>query len=160
MKNFAAIALAAGKGTRMKSSRPKVLHEVAGKPMLFYPLRELRTLRPKKAVVVVGHEAEKVKKEFHGERAEFVTQSPQLGTGHAVMCAMKKLKGFSGDALILSGDVPLITSSTIKALFEIHKTRARQKPVISFVSVMLEDPHGYGRVVRDAAGRVKGIVEH
>lgn len=160
MKNFVAIALAAGKGTRMKSSLPKVLHEVAGKPMLFYPLTELRSLRPRKAVVVVGYGAEKVKKEFHGGRVEFVTQSPQLGTGHAVMCAMKKLRGFSGDVLILSGDVPLITSSTIKALFEIHKTRARQKPVISFISVMLEDPSGYGRVVRDAAARVKSIVEH
>ncbi|MFZ3071740.1 MAG: bifunctional UDP-N-acetylglucosamine diphosphorylase/glucosamine-1-phosphate N-acetyltransferase GlmU [Thermodesulfobacteriota bacterium] len=160
MKNFAAIVLAAGKGTRMKSSMPKVLHEVAGKPMLFYPLRELRTLRPKKTVVVVGHEAERVKKEFHGERAEFVIQSPQLGTGHAVMCAMKKLRGFSGDVLILSGDVPLITSSTIKALFNVHKTRSDRKPVISFISVMLEDPSGYGRVVRDSAGRVKSIVEH
>lgn len=160
MKGFVAIVLAAGKGTRMKSSVPKVLHEVAGKPMLFYPLTELRTLRPKKAVVVVGYGAEKVKKEFHGGKIDFALQSPQLGTGHAVMCAMKKLKGFSGDALILSGDVPLITSSTIKALFEIHKTRARQKPVISFISVMLQEPHGYGRVVRDAAGRVKSIVEH
>src|SRR3990172_6048878 len=103
MKNFVAIALAAGKGTRMKSSLPKVLHQVAGKPMLFYPLTELRTLRPKKAVVVVGYGAEKVKKEFHGDKIDFAFQSPQLGTGHAVMCAMKKLKGFSGDALILSG---------------------------------------------------------
>jgi bifunctional N-acetylglucosamine-1-phosphate-uridyltransferase/glucosamine-1-phosphate-acetyltransferase GlmU-like protein len=137
MKNFAAIVLAAGKGTRMKSDLPKVLHPICGRPMLYYPLRQLQELGAKKTIVVVGHKAEEVKGAFkkgpsgrelgpsgrklgplgrEWRKITFCLQSPQLGTGHALMCASKHLKGFTGDVLILSGDVPLITTQTLKAL--------------------------------------------
>lgn len=168
MKKFAAIVLAAGKGTRMKSVRPKVLHPVSGRPMLYYPLLLVTKLGAKKSVVVVGYGAEEVQEAFKDGRQwgklTFCLQSPQLGTGHALMCASKKLKGFTGDVLILSGDVPLITEQTIKALMRVHRRpltegRARVRPVLSFISTLLEDPSGYGRVIRDEANRVERIVE-
>lgn len=159
MKNLAGIILAAGKGTRMKSVLPKVLHEVAGRPMLHYPVKVLRKLKARRSVVVVGYEAGLVKSAFSGEGVTFVEQARQLGTGHAVMCAAKVLVGFKGDVLILSGDVPLITPATVKALMRVMG-KGRDKAVISFVSAILEDPTGYGRVVRDKNNAVVGVVEH
>ncbi len=169
MKNFAAIVLAAGKGTRMKSVRAKVLHPICGRPMLYYPLRLLKELGAKKTVVVVGYGADEVKGAFKDSRKwgklKFCIQSPQLGTGHALMCASKELKGFTGgDVLILSGDVPLITRQTIKALMKIHRRQGTEGgrkalPVLSLISTLVDDPTGYGRVIRDADGRVERIVE-
>ena len=177
MKNLAAIVLGAGKGTRMRSALPKVLHPVSGKPMLFYPLSVLKALGASRVVVVVGHGSEEVRSAFDGARGRskgrvglrsklapklrFTTQEPQLGTGHAVICALKELKGFTGDVLILSGDVPLLTLRTVKALRKLHcKGRGSNisRPVISFISALLKDPAGYGRVVRED-GTVAGIVE-
>lgn len=164
MRNLAAIVLAAGKGTRMKSTVPKVLHRVAGRPMLSYPLEVLRELGAKKVAVVVGHGKDLVAETIGGEvdpkRVSFVTQSPQLGTGHAVMCALKALKGFKGDVLILSGDVPLITMPTIKGLARVHRKGGKKRPVLSFITAILEDATGYGRVVRDELGSVVKVVEH
>ncbi len=159
MKDFAAIVLAAGKGTRMKSARAKVLHTVCGRPMLFYPLKVLKELGARDVVVVVGHEAREVKCAFKDHGVRFCLQREQLGTGHAVMCAVKYLRGFTGDVLILSGDVPLITKETVRALFKVHRRRTKPRPVLSFISVLLDDPSGYGRVIRDEAGRVSGVVE-
>ncbi len=159
MKDFAAIVLAAGKGTRMKSARAKVLHTVCGRPMLFYPLKVLKELGARDVVVVVGHEAREVKRAFKDHGVRFCLQREQLGTGHAVMCAVKYLRGFTGDVLILSGDVPLITKETVRALFKVHRRRTKPRPVLSFISVLLDDPSGYGRVIRDEAGRVSGVVE-
>lgn len=157
MRNLAAIILAAGKGTRMKSSVPKVLHEVAGKPMLQYPFELLRELKCGKAVAVVGHGSDEVKRRFSSLRnVTFVEQGEQLGTGHAVMCAMRALKGFKGDVLILSGDVPLITAATIRGLYEVYKRGGR---TLSLITAVLDDPHGYGRVVRGPGRKVTGIVE-
>ncbi|MEE9613861.1 MAG: bifunctional UDP-N-acetylglucosamine diphosphorylase/glucosamine-1-phosphate N-acetyltransferase GlmU [Thermodesulfobacteriota bacterium] len=166
MKGLAAIVLAAGKGKRMKSALPKVLHPVAGKPMLHYPIEVLRSLGAKRVAVVTGHGGGEVRSALIGKDGKggrgmkFCLQSQQLGTGHAVKCGMKGLKGFKGDVLILSGDVPLITASTIKALLKLHRrARGRERPVLSFVSAILVDPTGYGRVIRDGKGRVTGIVE-
>ncbi|MBI5826557.1 MAG: bifunctional UDP-N-acetylglucosamine diphosphorylase/glucosamine-1-phosphate N-acetyltransferase GlmU [Deltaproteobacteria bacterium] len=160
MKELAAIILAAGKGTRMKSKMPKVLHRVAGFPMLYYPLSVLKGLKAKRVIVVVGHGAEEVRAAFADEKVEFVTQSEQLGTGHAVMTAVKGLAGFRGDILILSGDVPLITKETIKALCAIHRGASlKKRPALSMVTALLEDTKGYGRVVRDEHGAVVRVVE-
>jgi bifunctional UDP-N-acetylglucosamine pyrophosphorylase/glucosamine-1-phosphate N-acetyltransferase len=160
MQNFTAIILAAGKGTRFKSHTPKVLHRISGRPMLFYPLNILKTIKPRHIAIVVGHKADEVKKEFNEKGISFVHQEPQLGTGHAVMCALKRIRETKGDILILSGDVPLITRDTVKALFDAHKGAVNKRPVISFITTGLNDPTGYGRVLRDSAGNIKAIVEH
>ncbi len=157
MRNMAAIVLAAGKGTRMKSALPKVLHPVAGRPMLFYGLSVLRELKVRKTVVVIGHGAMSVKEAFAAEKAAFVEQKEQLGTGHAVACGLKALKGFKGDVLILSGDVPLITKDTLKALKQV-KDRKRGTP-LALITALLDDPSGYGRVIRDSGRKVARIVE-
>lgn len=159
MKNLSAIILAAGKGTRMKSSVPKVLHRVSGLPMLTYPINVLKELKAGNVVVVVGHGADEVRRAFGTSGAGFVLQKEQLGTGHAVMCAMKGLKGFKGDVLILSGDVPLITAETVKGLMKLHRAGGGKKPVLSLVTMLLDDPRGYGRIVRDEHGSVVRIVE-
>lgn len=160
MKNLAAILLAAGKGTRMKSNIPKVLHDVAGRPMLFYPLDVLEEIKAGRVVVVVGFCADRVRKEAGGgKNIRFVDQAEQLGTGHAVMTATKALKGFVGDVLILSGDVPLISASTVRALIKMHRKGGKARPAITMVTTVLSDPYGYGRIVRDAKGAVISIVE-
>ncbi len=164
MRNFTAIVLAAGKGTRFKSAVPKVLHPIGGRPMLHYPLQALKALKPRGIVVVVGHKAEDVKARFNENGfLGFAVQEPQLGTGHAVMCGLKGLKGAENnvqDLLILSGDVPLITEETIRALFREHMGSKGSSPVISFISTELNDPAGYGRVIRGENGNVLRIVEH
>lgn len=159
MKNLAAIILAAGKGTRMKSALPKVLHPVAGFPMLFYPVNALKELKAERIAVVIGHGAEAVKNSLSAEKVDFIVQEEQLGTGHAVMCAMKALSGFKGDCLILSGDVPLISKGTIKGLIDIHNADGKKKPVLSLITTLLDDPKGYGRVMRDEHNAVMRIVE-
>jgi len=158
MRNLAAIVLAAGKGTRMKSKTPKVLHGIAGRPMLFYPLDLLKEMKAGKVLVVVGHGADAIRDAFKGEKADFVLQKDQFGTGHAVMCAMKELKGFEGDVLILSGDVPLIKKETLSGLVSLHG-KGRRKAVLSLVTTVVPDPAGYGRIVRDEHGHITRIVE-
>lgn len=159
MKNLAVIVLAAGKGTRMKSTRPKVLHEVAGKPMLFYPLAIMEELKAGRVAVVIGHGADDVKAAFPSKKIGFVLQKEQLGTGHAVATALKSLSGFSGDVLVLSGDVPLITKETVSAFLKLHRTGGKNRPAISLITMALDAPRGYGRVVRDEERAVVRIVE-
>ena len=159
MKNLSAIILAAGKGTRMKSSVPKVLHRVSGLPMLAYPVNVLKELKAGNVVVVVGHGAGDVRRAFGTSGAGFVLQKEQLGTGHAVMCAMKGLKSVKGDVLILSGDVPLLTVQTVKGLLKLHRAGGKNRPALSLVTMILDDPKGYGRIVRDEHGSVARIVE-
>lgn len=159
MKNLAAVVLAAGKGTRMKSEKPKVLHEIAGKPMLFFPVNLLKNLGAGKTVLVVGFGSEAVVEAFSDEGLSFVTQEEQLGTGHAVMCALKELHGFKGDVLVLSGDVPLIREETVKALIERHRKGGHLRPVVSICTTIEENPKGYGRIIRDESGAITGIVE-
>lgn len=160
-KDIAVIILAAGLGKRMKSDIPKVLHPVAGKPMLFYPIEVVKGLGVKKVVVIVGHKAEEVTERLRGKgqyksQIQFVKQEPQLGTGHAVLCAEESLKAWKGDVLILSGDVPLITRETILGLLDLHSSK---RATISFISTVVENPAGYGRVLRNKGGSVVRVVE-
>ena len=163
MKQLAAIVLAAGMGTRMKSKTPKVLHEVCGRPMLHYPLMRLKELAVKLSIVVVGDhhkEIEAAAKGSGNKHLRFVLQSPPRGTGDAVRCAMKKLAPkYSGDVLILSGDVPLIETSTLKAMIRLHRKKKQSAAAVTVLSVLLEDPSGYGRIVRDTDGQIIEITE-
>ena len=136
---------------------PKVLHPICGIPMLSYPLNLLNDLNIDPVVCIVGHGADMIKKTFASEKGvTFCLQEPQLGTGHAVMTAMKPLKGFNGDVLILSGDVPLIRKGTVTGLKTLHQ---KSGAAISLVSAMLSDPSGYGRIKRNEDGGVEAIVE-
>lgn len=159
MKNFAAIVLAAGKGTRMKSALPKVLHPVAGAPMIHHPIAALSSLAPEAVVVVVGYGRDEVKGALASRKVRFAVQDSQRGTGHAVLCGLGQLEGFKGDVLILSGDVPLITGATLKAFLRFHRRGGTKRPAISLITMMLQNPAGYGRVIRDEAGAVVAIVE-
>lgn len=154
----AAIILAAGKGSRMKSELPKVLHPVNGKAMATFPIRRALALRCDPVVVVVGHQHERVRSELEAEFPEaplrFVHQAEQLGTGHAVATARRALAGFDGRVLIVCGDVPLLTGPTLQRLM-----RAGRGRLVAGLSMRPEDPHGYGRVVRDESGQVMAVVE-
>ncbi len=151
-RGLAVLILAAGKGTRMKSGRAKVLHEIAGRPMLGFPLAVAEALGAERLAVVIGRDAELVRERFAG-RATFVLQAEQRGTGHAVLVARDALAGFDGDVLILYGDTPLLRASTIRRMQEV---KAEQKADLVLLSALVPLP---GRVVRDAAGRVARIVE-
>jgi bifunctional UDP-N-acetylglucosamine pyrophosphorylase / glucosamine-1-phosphate N-acetyltransferase len=140
------VVLAAGKGTRMNSARPKVLHHVAGRPMIDYVLATARSLAPRSTTVVVGHQAE-ILREALSPRAGLtvVVQEPQLGTAHALMTTAEALAGASGMLILLSGDVPLLSTNTLKALVERHTSTGAAATV---VTAIVENPHGYGRIVR------------
>ncbi len=159
MKKHAAIVLGAGKGTRMKSRIPKVLHEVAGVPMICHVIDLLKGLGMGRIIVVVGHGSGEVRERLSGHDVAFVEQTEQLGTGHAVLTAMSGLKGYRGDVLILSGDVPLLTAPTIRGLFKVYK-KAGPGRAIALITALLEDPSGYGRIIRDNKGKVIRIAEH
>ncbi|MDP2814394.1 MAG: bifunctional UDP-N-acetylglucosamine diphosphorylase/glucosamine-1-phosphate N-acetyltransferase GlmU [Erysipelotrichaceae bacterium] len=147
-----AIVLAAGKGTRMKSSKNKVMHEVLGKPMIGHVVSRLEKLHVDNIVVVVGHQAEEVET-YLQHRATYALQRPQLGTGHAVMQA-QSLKDTEGQTLILYGDCPLVQSETMNKLYEINEGKA-----LTVLTAVLEDPAQYGRIVRDEKGIILKIVE-
>jgi len=153
----AAIVLAAGKGTRMKSGLAKVLFPFAGRPIVHRVLDAVEEAGFARTVVVVGYQHERVREELAGRGAVFALQEPQLGTGHAVQCAAPLLDGFAGDVVVLAGDVPLIRARTLRALMDRH---ASAKAAVTILTAVLPDAAGYGRIVRDAAGRVAAIVEH
>jgi len=177
-KDIAVIILAAGLGKRMKSDLPKVLHPVAGRPMLFYPIEVVKSLGIEKVVIIVGYKTEEVINALQEGRSrgpapagfkqgsevrsqnnpqiQFVKQEPQLGTGHAVLCVEDTLKDWKGNILILSGDVPLITRETILGLLDLHE---KKKATISFISAIVEDPSNYGRIARDKKNSVVKIIE-
>lgn len=149
------VIMAAGKGTRMKSDLPKVLHEFRGEPLLSHVIRTARSIGPEKIVVVVGHGREAVAAKFAGEGVEFAVQEPQLGTGHAVAQAEPALANFSGAVLVLSGDVPLLKKNTIGELLE---TFNQTGSAITALTCELDEPGAYGRIVR-SGGRVAATVE-
>lgn len=148
------LILAAGQGKRMQSDLPKVLQPLAGRPLLKHVIDTSRTLAPAAIHVVYGHGGERVRDTLAGEHVDWVLQAEQLGTGHAVMQAMPRIAD-DQLVLVLYGDVPLVQSGTLQALVE----RAGPQ-TLSLLTVMLEDPGGYGRIVRDTQGRVRAIVEH
>ncbi len=154
---LAVIILAAGLGKRMKSNRAKVLHEVLGKPMVVYVVEAAIPLAGNAVVVVVGNQAEEVRHVVTC-RAEvmFAHQDRQLGTGHAVKCALPFLPSICEDVMVLCGDVPLITTATLKTLMAEHIRGNRD---VTLLAVDLDHPHGYGRILLSNDGQVYGIVE-
>jgi bifunctional UDP-N-acetylglucosamine pyrophosphorylase/glucosamine-1-phosphate N-acetyltransferase len=157
MDNVAAILLAAGKGTRMKSGLVKVLHPAAGRPMIDYPVAAARAVKATPIVLVVGHQADMVQEHFRGaDDIRHVLQEEQLGTGHAVGCACTALSGFKGTVLILCGDTPLLRAETLEKLIAFHRSRTA---TVTVLTAVVDDPYGYGRVLRDESGGVVSIVE-
>jgi bifunctional UDP-N-acetylglucosamine pyrophosphorylase/glucosamine-1-phosphate N-acetyltransferase len=150
-----AVLLAAGQGTRMKSDLPKVLHPLAGVPMLWHTLRAIEWASTEKPVVIVGHGAEQVK-EFVGEDGTCVLQEPQLGTGHAAMQAESVLKGKTDYVIVTYADMPLLRGETYQKLVE---TQTKNDGPISMLTVIADDPRGFGRIVRKEDGTVAAIVE-
>jgi bifunctional UDP-N-acetylglucosamine pyrophosphorylase/glucosamine-1-phosphate N-acetyltransferase len=154
------LILAAGLGTRMKSRLAKVLHKLGGRPIIAHVCRTAALLEPRRTYVVVGHQADKVQaaveKELGRDQAGFVNQTEQRGTGDAVLAARNALASTNSTVLILSGDVPLVRAETLRALIDEHLTA---KASCTILSVRLENPSGYGRVVRDEAGDFQKIVE-
>jgi diadenosine tetraphosphate (Ap4A) HIT family hydrolase/CTP:molybdopterin cytidylyltransferase MocA len=156
MRELAVVILAAGKGTRMPPDMPKVLRPVAGEPLLAHALRTARALAPARLVTVLGHGAEEVRRAVGLGDAEVVLQLEQRGTGDAVMCAEQQMAGFSGDLLVLYGDVPLLRAETLAGLLEIH---CIEENAATILTAGFTDPTGYGRIVRDERGFCVGIVE-
>jgi len=143
------VILAAGKGTRMKSARSKVLHRVAGQPMIEHVLAAAAALSPRTTTVVVGHQAESLKTALGGQPGlTFVVQEPQLGTAHALLTTESALRGQSGTLVLLSGDVPLLSANTLKTLLDTHTATQAGATVITAV---VDNPRGYGRIVRNSA---------
>lgn len=157
------LIMAAGQGTRMRSSKAKVLHELGGRPLIAHVCRIAAALTPRSVYVVVGHQAEAVKaavrEELEAHEATFITQAEQRGTGHAVMAAQEALADAHSTLLILSGDVPLVRAETLGALVHQHRTHRGRGAACTVLTVRLDDPTGYGRVVRDEEGRFEKIVE-
>ena len=155
-KGLAAVILAAGKGTRMKSALPKVLHPICGQSMLYYPLEAARAAGFKDLKVVIGHKAYQVTETFSANQdITWVEQTDQLGTGHALLCAAESLRGYSGPLLLLCGDVPLLKVETLQQLQNYH---AGQQAAVTVLTARMPNPGGYGRVIRDGE-QILQIVE-
>lgn len=155
MKDTAIIILAAGRGERMKSSLPKVLHQVCGRPMLGYVLDLAQSLKVKKSVIVLGHKYAEVKK-YVGSQARVVIQKRLLGTADAVKQALRALSGFSGTILVIYGDIPLLKKDTVNKLLKFHNENDFDA---SILTAFLDDPAGYGRILRDKYSGISGIAE-
>lgn len=156
MEQLKAVILAAGKGTRMKSDLPKVVHTIEGKCLVDYAIDAAQGAGAKEICLVVGYKSDVVKESISHKDVTFVLQEQQLGTGHAVKCARDFLGG-AGETLILFGDTPLITAETLKRLADYHKEK---KNTVTVLSAMVDDPTGYGRIIRDADGNFVKSVEH
>ena len=155
-QGLAVVILAAGKGTRMHSDRAKVLHSLASRPLLIHVLDTVAPLNPQRVLVVVGYQAEEVKQACAGRPIEFVEQKEQLGTGHAVLQAQAALEGFEGDILVLCGDMPLIQSSTLQAMLQMHHETSAK---CTLLSLKINEKKDFGRIVRSPEGAVLRIVE-
>ncbi len=157
-RKFGIVIMAAGKGTRLKSKRAKVLHEIAGKPLLAHVIEAARKVVPAEDIhVIIGHQAENVRAAVKGYGVRFVLQAEQRGTGHAIMCARDQVKDYE-NILVLSGDVPLIRTETITQVRDFHLAK---KAAMTILTAEPSNPFGYGRIIRASAGsdRVKAIVE-
>ncbi len=149
---LAVVILAAGQGTRMRSSKPKVLHQLAGKPLLQHVIDTASCLNPDELVVVIGHGADQVRETIHGDHLSWALQEQQLGTGHAVQMAMPHLS--ADKVLILYGDVPLISQSTLEKVID-----GVAPGKLNLLTINLDDPEGYGRIVRNADHQIQQIIE-
>ena len=155
--NLAVVIMAAGKGTRMESDLPKVLHKLSNKTLLNHVIDTSLELNPKKIIVIIGHEAEMVKKSVKTKNILFSLQVEQKGTGHAIMQTTKHLENFNGNTLILSGDVPLIKKSTLISLIEKQR---EQKYDACMLTAEIDNPTGYGRVIRNKNNNLEKVSEH
>lgn len=156
MSEVHVVILAAGQGTRMKSALPKVLHPVAGQPMIGQVVQTAETLAPASIAVIVGHQADAVRAFLGGRRGvQFALQAPQLGTAHALQQAEPLLAGRTGTLVLLSGDVPLLRAATLRRLLDAHR---EAKAAATVVTATVERPYGYGRIIR-VGGRIARIVE-
>jgi len=156
-QDFSILILAAGKATRFKSEHSKMLHRLAGRPLGEYALGAVRAAKPQRTYMVIGHEAEEVRKAFARPGLTFIEQREQLGTGHALLVARAALERCPSSTLVVVvGDAPLLRAETLRALVEAH---GKARAAATVLSVRLENPHGYGRMVRARGGRVRAIVE-
>src|SRR5262249_38357761 len=154
--DLAVVIMAAGKGTRLKSNRAKVLHEIGGRPLLAHVIQAAQqVVRARDIYVVIGHQADDVRRAVEGAGVQFVLQAEQRGTGHAIMAARASVAPY-GNILVLSGDVPLIRPETIERVRDFHLTK---KAAMTVLTAAPPDPSGYGRVIRAAGDKVKAIVE-
>jgi bifunctional UDP-N-acetylglucosamine pyrophosphorylase / glucosamine-1-phosphate N-acetyltransferase len=157
MSDIHVAVLAAGKGTRMKSALPKVLHRVAGEPLIDHVLRAAEAIEPATVTVIVGHLADAVKLSLSKRMGHgFALQEPQLGTGHALLQVEPHLRDANGTLVLLSGDVPLLRGATLRTMVRRHTESSAAATVLT---ARVSDPHGYGRIVRDGKGAVTAIVE-
>jgi len=154
--SIAAVILAAGKGKRMKSDLPKVLHRVGGHPIIEYVIKTAKSLKVRKIMVVIGHKGQMLADFLKPFQVELVWQRELLGTGHAVLQTRSHLSDFEGTILVLSGDVPFLRAQTVRELIQTHQ---QTKASATVLSALLEDPEGYGRVIRGMDGSVHKIVE-
>jgi bifunctional UDP-N-acetylglucosamine pyrophosphorylase/glucosamine-1-phosphate N-acetyltransferase len=157
LEGIVTIILAAGKGTRMKSDLVKVLHPLLGLPMLSYPIDlSLDGIKAEKTIVVVGYQADQIKERFKNHQIQFSLQKEQLGTGHATLQAIPFLKTFTGTVLILCGDVPLVKAETLRSFID---TFVENDSTLSVLTTVVQDPFGYGRIIRSPEGWLEKIVE-
>jgi len=157
MKNLVAIILAAGEGTRMKSSLPKVLHPLCGKPLISWVYGSVKNLNPEKVYIVIGENHNSIRSLFSkNEKTVFVTQSKSLGSGDAVRECEKYLKNYSGDCLILCADVPLLSTDTLQRLVTTHR---KEHNTLTLLTTRVNNPYGYGRICRSPEGKIIKIVE-
>ncbi|MBU4487088.1 MAG: NTP transferase domain-containing protein [Candidatus Delongbacteria bacterium] len=156
MKKLITLILAAGKGKRMKSDLPKVIHKINGRELVKYVIDQAKETGSDEIWLITGHKSELVREATRELGVNYVEQKEQLGTGHAVLQAEEKLKGKSGDVLILCGDVPLLKPSTLKKFRELHNS---SNSVATVMTTEFDDPFGYGRIIKDLSGNIIRIVE-
>ena len=149
--------MAAGKGTRMRSDIPKVLHKLSGDTLLNHVIKTAKKLSPDNIVIIIGYQLDLIKKSISSDDILYSIQKNQYGTGHAVMQAKNHLENFKGNTLILSGDVPLIRASTLSLLINKHESGGFDA---SMLTADMQNPDGYGRVIRDINGNLKKVQEH
>ena len=149
--------LAAGKGTRMNSSLPKVLHKINDKPLIHHVIETSMSLNPEKIITIIGYKKELVKQSIGKYSIDYAYQEEQKGTAHAIEQCIEQIQGTYGNTLVLSGDVPFITKATLDVLINTHNKNNSQA---SLISTNMEDPSGYGRIVRDDDNKFTKIVEH
>ncbi len=156
MEKLIFVILAAGMGKRLGGESQKTVKKILGKSMLSYLLETVKKFNPEKIIIVVGFKKEEVFEELRDAKVEYVEQKELKGTGDAVLCTESLLKDYDGDIVVLNGDVPFITEKTIRELIKIHKENGNS---CSFLTTILDNPKGFGRVIKDGNGKVLGIVE-